>query len=157
MSRISSRWKGALAVCACLASGAAFVGCGLGEDETEDELGAVSQAATVSPAVCRLFRDFCDRGALAYCRYVTRYRCDSGVQPDPGAQPNVRQCTDTDGGRRPFVRGTVTDSRGRTFTDDCIDSGAYVGYVREHYCTSTGGHNMHSIKCAYGCQQGRCR
>ena len=83
------------------------------------------------------------------------YGCSQGRCRPAASTP--KSCTDTDGGKVPDVRGTLTDESGKTYTDECIESGLYAGYVREHFCESTGGHGMSSTRCEYGCEQGRCR
>lgn len=81
-------------------------------------------------------------------------------------------CSDTDGGRNYFIRGTVTDAAHLTpptRTDYCLKDSPndnavnYIGgdspenYLIEMYCNATYSSGMSDIyKCQYGCSNGAC-
>jgi len=77
------------------------------------------------------------------------YGC--GVVPSP--PPTF--CTDTDGGKNYYVKGTVTNRWG-SFTDSCDNS--FPEYnLREYYCDSNNGKIRSTLYyCPNGCKDGAC-
>jgi hypothetical protein len=66
-------------------------------------------------------------------------------------------CTDTDGGRDFFTKGTLTESVGgssNTATDNCINATT----LSEYFCPTAGVDNVNAIyyNCNYGCSNGAC-
>ncbi len=60
-------------------------------------------------------------------------------------------CTDSDGGKNYYVKGTVTVD-GTRLTDFCIDSKT----LKEHYCMGSNARYL-NYTCPYGCENGACR
>ncbi|MFH1047015.1 MAG: fibronectin type III domain-containing protein [Patescibacteria group bacterium] len=73
--------------------------------------------------------------------------------PEEGALPPVTSCTDTDGGRNYFSRGTVKLTEDLQYIDACIDQ----DILQENYC-SEGDLAMEDYDCGtgYKCSAGRC-
>jgi hypothetical protein len=63
-------------------------------------------------------------------------------------------CTDNDGGKNYYQKGTTTLSDGTKLTDYCM-TGGYSDNVMEYWCTSDG-HGMGNFKCPNGCANGAC-
>jgi PKD repeat protein len=81
-------------------------------------------------------------------RTNTNYYCPNGCVD--GACIESPQCTETDGGKDYFTKGTVTVG-GNEHTDTCSGN----VNLMEHYCQGTGsGTETHS--CDYGCSNGAC-
>ena len=59
---------------------------------------------------------------------------------------NPEKCTDTDGGRRPNIKGVTQDSNGNEGIDDCLNSGSN-GLLVEYYCDNNGKASPYSISC----------
>jgi len=65
-------------------------------------------------------------------------------------------CTDTDGGKDYYVKGTVK-LNGETETDYCIESGSGEKYMlMEYYCRNSNIAHL-DYKCPYGCENGACK
>jgi len=69
---------------------------------------------------------------------------------------NLTSCTDSDGGKNYYLRGTVSD-RGKSYTDYCIDSST----LREYFCLpytpgGLGGVAQEDYRCPSGCKDGAC-
>jgi len=69
----------------------------------------------------------------------------------------VSECTDSDGGKDYYTKGTVTDE-GKTYADYCIDSST----LREYFCLEKtagglGGVAEEDHACPYGCENGVCQ
>jgi hypothetical protein len=69
---------------------------------------------------------------------------------------NLTSCTDSDGGKNYYMRGTVSDG-GKSYTDYCIDSST----LREYFCLpytpgGLGGVAQEDYKCPNGCKDGAC-
>ena len=69
----------------------------------------------------------------------------------------VSECTDSDGGKDYYTKGTVTDE-GKTYADYCIDSST----LREYFCLEKtagglGGVAEEDYACPYGCESGACK
>jgi len=62
------------------------------------------------------------------------------------------QCTDTDGGKNYYEKGTVTDRYGEKYTDYCIDK----KNLMEYYCNEDGTSGSESYECPYKCEDGAC-
>ena len=60
-------------------------------------------------------------------------------------------CTDSDGGKNYYQRGTVTVD-GTKLTDFCINSRT----LKEHYCVGSDARYLNYV-CPYGCENGACR
>jgi len=88
---------------------------------------------------------------------ATGYTCSNG-QCVSIAMPNTASCTDTDGGRNYYVKGSITTSYG-TGWDYCFVSLSSGGsnttgqWLAEFYCTEAGS-NRDLIECQ--CQNGAC-
>jgi len=68
--------------------------------------------------------------------------------------PSLTTCTDTDGGKNYYVKGTVTNRWG-SHTDFCDNS--FPGYnLREYYCDEKGEIRSKMYNCPNGCQDGAC-
>jgi hypothetical protein len=67
-------------------------------------------------------------------------------------------CTDSDGGRNYYVKGTATSNFGVSKTDVCEFRTATIGGVTEYYCTSWGTIGVESVTCPgnMGCSDGAC-
>ena len=115
--------------------------------------------------------DFCINGSKVmefYCQYTYGYNlvviksspidCGRGDKCENGACYIARTCTDSDGGKNVYVKGTTTemDSNGNILdksTDRCKDA----LNVWEYYCAG-GTLAIKSIICpsGYRCSDGRC-
>ena len=79
----------------------------------------------------------------------------TGSTPTYGNQTN---CTDTDGGIMPYIKGTVK-YKGKSYTDFCWYNGRNVtnsSAVAEFYCGNSGT-NRTIIYCPGGCYYGACK
>lgn len=78
-------------------------------------------------------------------------------QPANETNVTIPQCTDSDGGNTPSIKGTVILTGNfpgnETFTDICISS----NQLMENYCLSGGGRIGYNYYCQDGCQDGACR
>jgi len=108
------------------------------------------------------------RGALR--KYITFVECPNGCQDGACIQKeNVSECTDTDGGKDYFEKGTITVAHHMdppTRTDYCLKDSLndnalnYVSsppenYLIEMYCNNNyGTSDIH--ECPNGCQDGAC-
>jgi len=74
--------------------------------------------------------------------------------PRDDLPPPVPNCTDSDGGRNYYVRGTVKLTEDLQFIDACIDSET----LQENYCELDGTLMMEDVDCGLGyrCEAGRC-
>ncbi|MFH1191952.1 MAG: C1 family peptidase [bacterium] len=67
---------------------------------------------------------------------------------------SAKECTDSDGGENYYTKGTLNSTRGRAFTDICIDNDS----IREYWCTE--GREFSSVTtstmCFNGCKDGAC-
>src|SRR3989344_3859238 len=107
---------------------------------------------------------YCENGVVKDEIKRCDFKCENGAcveKPD---------CTETDGGRREFTKGTttgfwgesgsITDSSGNnvgykgtgTFEDQCTGQKG----LKEFYCTSSGSVSSASITCNDKCEGGRC-
>ncbi len=68
--------------------------------------------------------------------------------------PGASVCTDNDGGKNYYQKGTITLSDGTKLTDYCM-TGGYKDNVMEYYCAANG-HGMTNFKCPNGCANGAC-
>ena len=68
-------------------------------------------------------------------------------------------CTDSDGGKDYYVKGTVTLPSGYSTTDYCIispETGKETNTLREFSCSLGGGSEQTDYKCPNGCKDGAC-
>lgn len=104
-------------------------------------------SSTVSEALC-------DANEDAYFANIT---CPSGTSCSGGAclYLAVVACTDSDGGVKEDVLGTVIDGGG-TYTDTCAPT---AGWVREYFCANSTSHSYYDVQCAPGktCVGGICK
>ncbi|MDD5135420.1 MAG: hypothetical protein PHP01_08430, partial [Phycisphaerae bacterium] len=64
-------------------------------------------------------------------------------------------CTDSDGGKNYYVKGTTTDSKTGSFTDYCLENGSVL---YEAFCpTPTSIRNYEFYTCPNGCENGACK
>jgi len=68
------------------------------------------------------------------------------------AAQSIGACSDSDGGRNPNVKGTMT-LIGIQYTDACVTSLK----LREWYCSSAGTVNSELYRCKNGCSMGACK
>ncbi|MBS3157963.1 hypothetical protein J4206_01610, partial [Candidatus Woesearchaeota archaeon] len=70
------------------------------------------------------------------------------------AELSVQKCTDTDGGKEYYAKGTVTYPDGTVKTDFCIDFDENkLGYISEFSCEATA---AEAFICEFGCKDGAC-
>ncbi len=101
----------------------------------------------VDKGVFMIEEHYCSGGLAKTERYECPAFCDAGACVDePGS------CTDTDGGKVPFVRGTVS-SDGTQGTDQC--AGYSETTLIEHFC-SGGVPTSETVICEHGCSNGEC-
>ncbi len=74
-----------------------------------------------------------------------------GLCGDSGGSGNAGSCTDSDGGERYDVRGSL--STGGFGGNDYCDSDTKLN---EYFCAANGDMGARSITCPYGCSDGRC-
>jgi hypothetical protein len=81
--------------------------------------------------------------------------CPSGMTCTDGACAEEGTCTDTDGGQKPDLFGTVTDKFGDSISDSCVTSNSQVD---EFYCGADGlAANIHmDCQTGYSCKNGVC-
>lgn len=86
------------------------------------------------------------------CEYGCRISGECNQQPLSSITET--QCTDSDGGKNYYIKGHITHTDGTKEYDEC-STGAYIDYVLEHYCTTSGTGTL-NYKCPYGCSDGSC-
>jgi hypothetical protein len=64
-----------------------------------------------------------------------------------------KPCIETDGGKDPFLAGTVTNKNGGKSTDACFYSG---DKVQEYFCNTNGLTISENMVCPNGCKNGAC-
>jgi hypothetical protein len=77
-------------------------------------------------------------------------KCD--IECKSGACGDGIECTDTDGGNEPFVKGTVTYGE-NVQVDECLTS----GYLNEYVCGSDDRVTAVGTNCLGGCENGVCK
>jgi len=66
-------------------------------------------------------------------------------------------CTDSDGGKSYYTKGTIIRSDGYLSTDRCIDPRYNQGYdLIEEFCLSDGKSSTEAYTCPHGCRDGAC-
>ena len=88
------------------------------------------------------------------------YKVFTGFVPSGGIPPsNDSYCTDSDGGKDYYIRGTTNDSHGSRLTDYCTNS-ASTSLLIEGYCnvvsSSYSIESYESYACPNGCSEGVC-
>jgi len=74
------------------------------------------------------------------------------VTPSSTLTPTSHPCTDTDGGKDYFTKGTLTTSYGDTYTDFCSDP----NIVSEYYCPAGASFASDGYICPGLCLDGAC-
>ena len=95
----------------------------------------------------RLEEFYCNENGTAESIY---YFCYYGCAH--GACLNKSPCSDTDGGKNYYVKGTLRTKYGVEIADQCINRSS----LREYYCEDDGGVGMVDYTCTYACSDGAC-
>lgn len=111
---------------------------------------------------CVSFSDFCGKGDVLTEYYCTKsrtvesetFQCPSGYVCRDGAyiQTTTPTCTDSDGGKDYYVKGTTYGPYVNNI-DTCYQDG--IG-LQEQYCNSLGTQSAAYYNCPNGCQNGAC-
>jgi hypothetical protein len=108
---------------------------------------------------CNVGEGDCDTDADCYSGY-----CAQNVGEKYGQNPNMDvceekevTCTDSDGGKNYYEKGTVEEN-GKTYTDYCLNDST----LKEYHClpyssTGLGGPAQVDYQCPYGCKDGACQ
>lgn len=104
----------------------------------------------------RLAEYFCNEdGTLG----STGYDCPNGCSDGACINETVT-CTDSDGGKNYYVKGTLTSpDKSTPRTDYCTDEpwGSHRANLIEYYCTSETTSASYGFECPNGCEDGACK
>ena len=94
---------------------------------------------------------YCQNGTLI--NKCSTCSCQSGqtCQTD-GSCLSTAICTDSDGGKEPYIKGAVSVPGAYTKEDTCQNSSTLIEYV----CTTGDFYSLYYIGCSYGCSDGVC-
>jgi hypothetical protein len=93
--------------------------------------------------------------STGYCSNLTNTNCSACFNGCmDGACINDSGCTDSDGGKDFYVKGSIKGSigSGQGYDDVCVDS----NFLNERYCSSDPSQFTYNFKCPNGCKDGAC-
>jgi hypothetical protein len=93
-----------------------------------------------------VYEKYCSDGMVE----TEKHKCD--VACKGGKCYDGNECTDTDGGNEPFVKGTVTYGE-NSRVDECITD----SYLNEQVCGTDGRIKQYGTPCLGGCEDGVCK